>query len=145
MQFEGVCSELAHLSEAVQLAADVLDCLEVVILLQRYSEWYVVLHFSEVLDGSWIGVMINEFPLVPGALEGPEAGRFQVHVCRFNNGFVDTVFAYIPISLLFSFISKMWEMGRASGNQFVGPYTRPRADEQYPVREFSTKMRAILP
>lgn len=59
LQLQGVAAELAQRAEGRQLAPDVFDGLEVVVLLEGNGERDVVLHLAEVLDRARVGVVVD--------------------------------------------------------------------------------------
>lgn len=59
LQLQGVAAELAQRAEGGQLAPDVFDGLEVVVLLEGNGERDVVLHLAEVLDRARVGVVVD--------------------------------------------------------------------------------------
>lgn len=59
LQFQGIASEFAQRTEGGQLAADVFNGLEVVVLHEGYSERDVVLHLAEVLDRAGVGIVVD--------------------------------------------------------------------------------------
>lgn len=59
LKFQGIASEFAQRTEGGQLAADVLNRLEVVVFLEGDSERDVVLHLAEVLDRAGVGIVVD--------------------------------------------------------------------------------------
>lgn len=59
LQLQGVAAELAQRAEGRQLAPDVFDGLEVVVLLEGNGERDVVFHLAEVLDRARVGVVVD--------------------------------------------------------------------------------------
>lgn len=59
LEFQGIATEFAQGTESGQLAADVFDCFEVVVLLEGDCEGDVVFHLAEVLDRAGVGVMVD--------------------------------------------------------------------------------------
>lgn len=59
LELQGIAAELAEGAKGGQLAADVFNCLEVVVLLEGHSERDVVLHLTEILDGTGIGIVVD--------------------------------------------------------------------------------------
>lgn len=59
LEFQGIASEFAQRTEGGQLAADVLNGLEVVVFLEGDSERDVVFHLAEVLDRAGVGIVVD--------------------------------------------------------------------------------------
>lgn len=76
LELQGVAAELAQGTKGGQLAADVFDGLEVVVLFKGNCEGDVVFHLAEVLNRAGVGVMIDELPFVSHGLEGAETCGF---------------------------------------------------------------------